>query len=134
MCYGIFTAIVTLITAVNLHADCVTIRTHKPGIWAVEGTEEYDRWVVIHDLEESIKSGVYHLEVIARKKGDPVWSVERLVDHMAITEEALCNSVTNPLNRGAVYPEAFEFAYKAWVTRNAEQGGEICQTSVLNCM
>ncbi|MGB7451690.1 MAG: DUF5086 family protein [Lysobacterales bacterium] len=134
MRYRIFTAIIILTIAVNLHAESVTIRTHAPGIWAIEGTEEYDRWVVIHNLEESIKAGVYHLEVIARKKGDPVWSVERLVNHMAITEEALSESVTSPLKRGAVYPEAFEIAYKAWVARNVDQGGEICQSSVLQCM
>jgi len=104
---------------------------HKAGIWALPETETHNRWVVIHNLEAAKTSGVFHIEVIARKKGAPKWSITRLCPHMAITGEALARSVTQPRSSGAVYPEGFDDAYGAW-----KKGGQkpICSQSVIECL
>ena len=110
------------------------LHNHVKGIWSIESTAEQDRWIVIHNLEEGIKTGIYHVEVIGRVKDDPVWKITRLVNHMAVTEKALKDSVVKPLEKGAVYPEAFDDAYTQWLSQNSDKGGAICNTSIIDCM
>lgn len=112
-------------------ASPADIFAHKAGIWALPDDEGYHRWVVIHNLDEAKTSGTFHIEVIARKKGDPKWAISRLCPHMAITAEALAGSVTGPLTSGAVYPEAFYDAYRAW---KATRDKAVCTDSVLACL
>ncbi|KAF0814972.1 hypothetical protein IGB42_00048 [Andreprevotia sp. IGB-42] len=88
----------------------------------------------LHDLARSGHTGIYHLEVLGLRRGDPAWKVRHLVDHMAITEEALLRSIIKPLKRGGVYPESFHWAYQAWQALNHGAGGDICQSNVLQCM
>jgi hypothetical protein len=114
-----------------LGASPADIFAHKTGIWALPDDEGHHRWVVIHNLEEARTSGTFHIEVIARKQGDPKWAISRLCPHMAITAEALARSVTRPLDSGAVYPEAFNDAYRAW---KATRHKAICTESVLACL
>jgi len=119
-----------------LHADSNTIdiQSHKTGIWSIKGSDQAQRWIVIHDLTGVEKTGIYHIEVIQRTNGAPEWQIERLVRHMAITEAALKRSVINPLDRGAVYPEPFDDAMAEWQAKNGGLGGNVCNTSVTACI
>jgi len=123
----LFLMLPTMTTANN-------ILSHEPGIWSLPSTESMKRWVIIHNLHESRKSGIYHIEVIGRNNGDAIWQIKHLVAHMAITEQALKNSVITPLKKGGVYPETFDNAYAKWKKENKDKGGNICSTSVLECM
>jgi hypothetical protein len=114
--------------------DDSTIFSHKPGIWAIEGKGKLSRWIVIHNLAEAKDTGVFHLEVIGHEKGRPSWDIKRISSHMALTKDALKRSVTKPLNKGAVYPEAFDDAYARW-KKDAEAGQKVvCDRSVLECL
>jgi hypothetical protein len=114
--------------------DETAIFSHKPGIWAIEGKGTLARWVVIHNLNEAKSTGVFHLEVIGHEKGRPSWDIRRICSHMAVTKDALKRSVTKPLNKGAVYPEAFDDAYAKW-KKDAEAGQKVlCDRSVLECL
>ena len=110
------------------------LASHAAGIWSIADTPGMSRWIVIHDLEASQTTGIYHIEVIGRKSGDPSWQIVRLAPHMAITEKALRESIVEPLNTGAVYPEAYDDAYSAWQAQNGGAGGVVCTSSVLDCM
>ena len=90
--------------------------------------------MIVHDIENSVNSGIYHIEVIGRAHNAPAWQVERLVRHMAITEKALKASVKKPLIKGAVYPESFDSAYAEWRQENKGKGGMVCDTTVLDCI
>ncbi len=132
----LFTMIGTFFLAVVLAPPCPAasppdLFAHAAGIWALPDTQTHNRWVVIHNIKEAETSGVFHIEVIARKKGEPKWSVTRICPHMAITAEALARSVTQPRSSGAVYPEAFDNAYGAW-KKGAEK--PICSRSVIECL
>ena len=111
------------------------LQQHPIGIWSIaDGVKEERRWLIIHNLKEGAKSGVFHIEVIGRGKGQPVWNIRHISNHMAISEKALLRSVIKPLNKGAVYPESFENAYKAWHAQNNGKGGFICHSDVLQCL
>ena len=132
----LFAMIGALFIAVTVYSPCpaaspTDLFAHKAGIWALPDTDTHNRWVVIHNRKEAETSGVFHIEVIARKKGAPKWSITRLCPHMAITGEALARSVTQPRSSGAVYPEPFDDAYGAW-----KKGGQkpICSQSVIECL
>jgi len=103
-------------------------------IWSVEDAPGMKRWIVIHDADVSKSTGVYHIEVIARKTGDPAYKVIHLAPHMAITEQALADSVIEPLQSGAVYPENFNDAHAAWQAQNDGAGGSVCTSTVIECM
>lgn len=104
------------------------------GIWSIAEIPGMSRWIVIHDAETSKTTGLYHIEVIGRRDGDPAWRIIHLVPHMAITREALLESILEPLHSGAVYPEVFDDAYTAWQARNDGAGGSVCSSTVLECM
>jgi hypothetical protein len=108
--------------------------SHKPGIWAIEGKGKLARWIVIHNLAEAKGTGIFHIEVIGHVKGRPSWDIKHICNHMAITEDALKRSVRKPLDKGAVYPEAFDDAYAKW-KKDAEAGQKVvCDRSVLECL
>jgi len=107
---------------------------HKKGIWSIAGTAEKNMWVVIHDLKEAEKSGIYHIEVLARGVNEPSWKIEHVVKHLAITPSALAACVVKPLETGAVYPETFDNAYKDWQKQNSGKGGPVCNSSLTECM
>ncbi len=108
--------------------------SHKAGIWSIADAPGMKRWIVIHDPDAAKTSGIYHIEVIGRKSGDPSWQIVRLVPHMAITEKALLESILEPLDAGAVYPESFDDAYASWQLQNNGAGGSVCNLSVTQCM
>lgn len=100
----------------------------------MQGTAEKKMWIVIHNLNEAEQTGIYHIEVLARGFHDPVWKVEHVVKHMAITQSSLASSVIKPLNKGAVYPETFDNAYNDWQKENSGKGGFICTSRLSECM
>jgi hypothetical protein len=110
------------------------LAAHAAGIWSIGDTPGMKRWIVIHDRDAAKTTGVYHIEVIGRKSGDPAWQIVRLVPHMAITEKALLESILEPLDTGAVYPESFDDAYASWQLQNDGAGGSVCEQSVTQCM
>lgn len=118
----------------STRALAADIPAHKAGIWSIPPAKGLTRWVIIHDLEASASSGIYHIEVIGRKKGAPAWKIIRLVRHMAITEQALAANLKAPLTKGGVYPESFNDAYGEWRKENGGSGGFVCSTSLLACM
>lgn len=112
----------------------VDLQRHKPGLWAIEGTNKLNRWIIIHNLAEAEMTGIYHIEVIGRGVNDPVWKIQHLAGHMAISATALAASVLKPLTQGDVYPETFEQAYRVWLRQNQDRGGPVCEQSVLACL
>lgn len=107
---------------------------HEKGIWSIKGTPEKKMWIVIHNLKEAKETGIYHIEVLARGFDEPVWKVEHVIKHMAITQSALASSVLKPLDKGAVYPETFDNAYNDWQKQNSGKGGFICTSHLSDCM
>jgi hypothetical protein len=107
---------------------------HKSGIWQIEGTAGQKRWLIIHNLEDAKNIGLFHIEIIGRNKGQPVWSIVRLCDHMAISQEALRRSVIRPLKSGGVYPESFDAAYAKWKNKSDQGRSDICTTTVADCL
>jgi hypothetical protein len=114
--------------------DEAAIFNHKPGIWAIEGKGKLSRWIVIHNLAEAKNTRAFHIEVVGRVKGRPSWDIKHICNHMAISEDALKRSVTKPLDKGAVYPDAFDDAYAKW-KKDAEAGQKVvCDRSVQECL
>lgn len=109
------------------------IHNHGAGIWSIASPPKLHRWIVIHDVAASQAAGIYHIEVIQRVKGAPVWAIKHLVKHMAITADALQRSVRKPLTKGAVYPESFMDGYAEWRQANDGRGGEVCNATVMLC-
>jgi hypothetical protein len=107
---------------------------HKPGIWQIADSAGQKRWLIIHNLEDAKNTGLFHIEIIGRNKGQPVWSIVRLCDHMAISQEALRRSVIRPLKSGGVYPESFDAAYAKWKNKSDQGRSDICTTTVADCL
>lgn len=110
------------------------LAANSTGIWSIAAAHGMDRWIVIHDPGMSKANGVFHIEVIGRRTGDPSWQIVHLAPHMAITESALLASIIEPLPGGAVYPESFDDAYAAWQAQNDGAGGSVCTSAVIECM
>jgi hypothetical protein len=130
----IFIFLLTLVFSYSAFCAEATIDSHTVGIWAIADTAKQNRWLIIHNLTEAKTTGIYHVEVIGRGKKKPLWQIEHLAKHIAVTKPALLASITKPLKKGDVYPESFDGAFSAWKKENAGKGGAICTTSVLECM
>ena len=104
------------------------------GIWAIRGTAVETRWIEIHQVENKKGALLYHIEVLARKLGNPSWQLVHLVPHMAITKAALKRSITGPSRDRSVYPETFDDAYVQWQELDAAGKAPICDQSVEECM
>ena len=130
----IFLSIILLFYGQSVFCAEVDLFQHENGIWSIQGTEEKNSWVIIHNLKEAKDTGVFHIEVIARKVDDPAWKIEHVVKHMAITKSALSASVLKPLDKGAVYPETFDTAFEEWCKQNSGKGGSVCTSSITDCM
>lgn len=129
----------SVLTVMLLVAAGTSSGSGKPGllghdIWEIKGEKDKITWVVIHNPDGARKSGIVHIEVIARKKGAPEWSVEHVCNHMAITEEALSKSVIRPLKTGKVYPESFDSAYSEWQEQAGKGNKVVCTTSLAECL
>ena len=105
------------------------------GLWSLQAVADTERWVEIHNLDEAKASGLFHIEVLGRRRRDPVWRIQHLAPHLAITRAALERSVGKPLKTGAVYPESFDSAYQVWLAD--ERAGKhplVCDSSVDECL
>ena len=107
----------------------------QPDIYSTDfgeitGKAGNDTWVEINNRKEAQTNGVAHISVITRTKGAPVWKIEWVCPHIAITTDALKRSVIRPFKARAVYPEAFYEAYGHWKTDKKKGPAVICSTSV----
>jgi hypothetical protein len=104
------------------------------SVWDLPGTATENRWVEVHSIESIGAATVYHVSVLSRRKGEPVWSLKHLVPHMAITEEALRRSVVK-LSRSqhTAYPETYDGGYNQWRALRNKGTVPICDTSLLEC-
>jgi uncharacterized protein DUF5086 len=108
---------------------------HRTGLWSLAPQGDTLRWIEIHNLDEAGRSGVFHVEVLARRRGDPAWKVKHVAPHVAITTAALERSVVAPLTRGAVYPETFDAAYRKWQeARSAGGRAPVCDSTIDECL
>ena len=108
---------------------------HRPGLWSIAAEGKLTRWVEIHNLDEAKRSGLFHVEVLGRRQGDPTWKIQHIAPHLAVTAAALDRSVVKPLKRGAVYPETFDSAYAAWRKAKSEGGNApVCESTVVECI
>jgi len=98
--------------------------------WRLPGTSSEVRWLEIHQIEGTL----FHISVLSRVKGQPIWSLKHLSAHMAITEAALRRSVSgHALKERMSYPEQYNEGYGQWQKLRAEGNAPICETSVLEC-
>lgn len=100
------------------------------GAWELPYDKETKRWAVINNLDSAKEEGIFHIEVLARKKGDEPWQVQRLKYHMAITHEAFIKDLVQP-TKGKVHPDSYVGEYRAWL-KSTEKA--ICNKSVLQCL
>lgn len=107
---------------------------HRKGIWSISGTADENRWIIIHNLQEGNETGIYHIEVIARKTNNPKWKIKHVVKHMAITRVALLKSIKKPLEKGFVYPETFDDALRKWQKEDKGKGGNVCDSTIEKCI
>lgn len=103
-------------------------------VWELSQGDATLRWLVIYNLADGRKSGVYHVEVLERKVTDPAWRFTRLAAHMAVSEAALRASVRRPLGSGRVYPEHFNQAFAEWQKQRAAGTATVCERTVLKCL
>jgi hypothetical protein len=103
-------------------------------VWELRGTDSTVRWLVIQDLAAGKESGVFHVELLERKKADPAWRFRRLAAHMAVTAAALRVSVGKPLRSGRVYPEHFEQAFAEWRKQQEAGTATVCERNILDCL
>jgi hypothetical protein len=103
-------------------------------IWQLPSSATGSRWLVIHNLASAEADGIYHVEVIERPVGAEAWNIKHVANHLAVTPAALRASIVNPLKKGAVYPESFEYAYAEWNKQKAQGNAPVCTTSVLECL
>ncbi len=103
-------------------------------LWELSGPPTSVRWLVIHNLAEGKKTGVYHVEVLERARAAPRWRFKRLAAHLAVTEAALRASVRRPLRSGRVYPEQFEEAYAKWRKEHAGGLAAVCDSTIVGCL
>lgn len=98
--------------------------------WQIAGQPGKTTWIEIHNRQEAQTSGVAHIMILARKRGAPVWEVEHVCDHLAITTAALQLSVVRPYKTRAVYPERYFEAYDRWKADEQKGTAVVCSTSI----
>jgi hypothetical protein len=132
-----FITIAIALLAASIEAEDAAQQPAKPGehdVWEISAAAATVKWLVIHNLAEGKVSGVFHVEVLERRKMDPPWRFKRLAPHLAITESALRASVRKPLRSGRVYPEQFDQAFAAWKKEDAAGRAPICDQTVTDCL
>lgn|SRR5574341_181373 len=124
--------VVALLSSVAVAAAPTVPGEHD--VWELSRSDSTVRWLVIHNLADGNKSGVFHVEVLERKIKDPIWRFTRLAAHMAVTEAALRASVRKPLRSGRVYPEHFNQAFAEWQKQREAGTAKICEQTVSDCL
>jgi hypothetical protein len=104
------------------------------SVWNLSDTPTQDRWVEVHSVEIIGAITIYHVSVLSRRKGEPIWSLKHVVPHMAITEMALRRSVVKlARSQLTAYPEAYDGAYSQWRALRDKGNAPICDTSLIEC-
>ena len=103
---------------------------YSTDYWEIPGPANKITWVEIHNSKEAKISGIAHVSVLSRKKGDPVWELVWVSDHIAITTEALKRSVSRPFKTRGAYPERYYEARKKWQDDQNIGKAIICCTSI----
>jgi hypothetical protein len=103
-------------------------------VWLLPSTRTTTLWLVIHRSEAGETDGLHHVEVLERRLGAKPWQIRRVAAHMAVRDRALRASILRPLNSGAVYPEAFDYAYAEWQRQRMEGKGFVCESNVIACL
>ena len=121
--------LILMLVACVGHAEQPALRSVKN--WQVRGKPGKITWVELHDIDPDNPS-IIHVEILSRKKTDKTWHIDHLQPHVAITLDALQRSVVRPLrDKRGVYPESFDFGYKAW-KESAKR--DVCRTSLYECV
>jgi Domain of unknown function (DUF5086) len=124
--------VILSLSASVLRAEQPPLRSVKN--WEVRGAPGRITWVELHDVDAA-DPAVIHVEVLSRRKNDDPSEVRHLRAHLAITLDALQRSVVRPLrDKRGVYPESFDAAYKRWQEKAAAGTGEVCRTSLYECV
>jgi hypothetical protein len=61
---------------------------YSTDFWEIPGPASKTTWVEVHNSKEAKISGIAHISVHTRKKGAPVWELNWVCDHIAITTGA----------------------------------------------
>jgi hypothetical protein len=103
---------------------------YSTDYWEIPGPSGKITWIEIHNRKEAAASGIAHISVMARKKSSPVWELEWVCDHLAITTDALQRSVVRPLKTRGAYPERFLAGYDRWKEDEKKGSAVVCATSI----
>lgn len=103
---------------------------YSTPFWEIAGPPGKVTWVEIHNIPEAQTTGVAHVSIITRKKGAPVWELEWVCPHVAITTDALRRSVIRPFKTRGSYPERFNEAYYRWQQDEQKGTAQIYSTSI----
>ena len=66
----------TLLLASVLAGAAAAGEPDVPGdhdVWELSRTDTTTRWLVVHNLAEGKQSGLFHVEILERRNGDPAW-------------------------------------------------------------
>jgi hypothetical protein len=91
--------------------------------------------VLVHQCElTSHNKDSCHIEVAHFTPGQAI-GYKRIIMHLAITRESLKSSnVDRPSKALSFNPEGYEEALKAWRKRAAQNGPEICERRLSDCL
>jgi len=103
---------------------------YASAYWEIKGEAEKLTWIEIQNPDEARSGGLAHVSVLARKKDAPVWQVEWIRAHIAITAEALARSVVRPLKIRGSYPEKYLDARRHWDEDRVKGVALVCTTSI----
>ena len=116
--------------AVALEADPLL------GAWRYRnGTGQVVSMVLVNQCElTSDKKDICHVEIAHFTPGRAP-GYQRVTMHLAITRESLKASVVDrPPKALSFYPEGYEEALNAWRNRAAQNGPEICERKLSDCL
>jgi hypothetical protein len=109
-------------------------RFTEGSIWMLPESASDLRWLEVHKIEGVGSEALYHISVLGRHRGDPVWNLKHIVPHMAITEAALNRSVARAASRMLpAYPESYNEGYRAWLELRKKGNPPTCETTVMEC-
>ncbi len=122
--------VITIFCGLRVAAAEPPPEVYSTDYWQIAGQPGKTTWIEIHNRQEARTSGIAHIEVLARKKGAPVWEVEHVCDHLAITTAALQRSVVSPYKTRGAYPESYLEAYHRWKADEQKGIAFVCSTSI----
>jgi hypothetical protein len=126
----LFTFLALIVLAVSTARAGSLPDIYSTNFWKIEGKVGNQTWVEIFNCDEAKTNGIAHVSVITRKEGSPVWKIEWVAPHVAITTDALKRSVLSPFKTRGAYPEHFYEAYDRWKEEKKKGKAIICTTSL----